>query len=245
MPEIKLYNGDCLDIMRDIPDRSVDMVLCDLPYGMTKAEWDTPIDLDRLWSAYSRVTKDDSAICLFAVEPFASKLRLSNLKMYKYDWVWDKIKSTGFLNANKQPLRGHEVICVFYKDQCTYNPQKSMGHPKKSSTRSMATDLYGKADKLVTYESTERYPRSILSFSSDVQKSALHPTQKPVALLEYLIKTYTNEGDTVLDNCMGSGSTGVACKLTGRNFIGVELGLHYFNVAKDRIENTQVPFTLF
>ena len=235
---ISLFCGDCLDLMKALKDNSVDMILCDLPFGVTRAKWDIPIDFDKLWAEYRRVIKENGAICLFAIEPFASKLRLSNLKMYKYDWVWDKVKSTGFLNAKKQPLRCHEVICVFYNKQCTYNPQKTKGHAKKSAKRKQTgTDLYNPGDKEVVYESTERYRRSIQVFSSDVQKSALHPTQKPVALLEYLIKTYTDEGELVLDNCMGSGSTGVACVHTNRRFIGMEKDEFYFEIAKNRIES--------
>lgn len=233
---MKLLNGDCIELMKSIPDKSIDMILCDLPFGITKAEWDIPLDFDLLWKEYNRIIKDNGAICLFAAEPFASKLRLSNLKMYKYDWIWDKVKSTGFFNAKKQPLRCHEAICVFYKKQCTYNPQKTSGHPRKTASRKkIGTTLYNSGDKETVYDSTERYPRSIQIFSSDVQKSALHPTQKPVALLEYLIKTYTNEGETVLDNCMGSGSTGVACINTNREFIGIELDENFYNIAKERI----------
>ena len=238
MENISLLQGDCLELMKEIPDKSVDMILCDLPFGMTKASWDIPLPLDVLWNEYERIIKDNGAICLFAIEPFASKLRLSNLKIYKYDWVWDKVKSTGFLNAKKQPLRCHEVICVFYKKQCKYNPQKTQGHAKKSAKRTqMGTSLYNPGNKEIVYESTERYPRSIQVFSSDVQKSALHPTQKPVALLEYLIKTYTDEGELVLDNCMGSGSTGAACVNTARRFIGMEKDEQYFEIAKNRIQN--------
>lgn len=235
--DIVLQRGDCLELMKDLQDHCVDMILCDLPFGVTRANWDIPIDLDKLWAEYKRIIKENGAICLFGIEPFASRLRLSNLKMYKYDWIWDKVKSTGFLNAKKQPLRCHEVICVFYNKQCTYNPQKTQGHEKKAAKRKRTgTVLYNPGNKETVYESTERYPRSIQVFSSDVQKSALHPTQKPVALLEYLIKTYTNEGELVLDNCMGSGSTGVACVNTSRNFIGMEKDESYFEIAKDRID---------
>ena len=234
--DIVLMHGDCLRLMNEIPDKSIDMILCDLPFGVTSAEWDKQLDLSALWKQYERIIKDDGAICLFAIEPFASKLRMSNLKIYKYDWIWDKVKSTGFLNAKKQPLRCHEVICVFYKKQCKYNPQKTQGHPKKSARRkATGTDLYNPGNKETVYESTERYPRSIQVFSSDVQKSALHPTQKPVALLEYLIRTYTDRGETVLDNCMGSGSTGIACINEGRKFVGIELDDEFFETAKTRI----------
>lgn len=239
--KVELLQGDCLELMKNIPDKSIDMILCDLPYGTTRCKWDEVIPFDPLWGQYNRIIKDNGAVVLFATEPFGSKLRLSNLKNYKYDWIWDKVKGTGFLNAKKQPMRNHELLCVFYKKQCTYNPQKTFGHVRKCSSavskrNGKKTEIYG--DYINTnYDSTERYPRSIQIFSTDVQKSALHPTQKPVLLLEYLIKTYTNSGETVLDNCMGSGSTGVACVNTNRNFIGIELDESYFNIAKDRIEN--------
>lgn len=173
------------------------------------------------------------------MEPFASFLRLSNLKNYKYDWIWDKIKGTKFLNAKKQPMRNHELICVFYRKQCLYNPQKTQGHLKKSSFRSakLQTEVYGETKNDYYYCSTERYPRSIQVFSTDTQNSSLHPTQKPILLLEYLIQTYTNPGETVLDNCMGSGSTGVAAIQTGRKFIGFEIERKYFETAKQRIES--------
>lgn len=235
-----LRKGDCLELMNDIPDGSVDMVLCDMPYGTTRNKWDVQIPLDKLWDQYNRIVKEDGAIILFAAEPFASVLRLSNIKNFKYDWVWDKVKGTGFLNAKKQPMRGHEMICVFYRKQCEYNPQKTQGHKRKVSLSKhkigcKETENYGKYG-LTSYDSIERYPRSILTVSSETQKSALHPTQKPVFLLEYLIRTYTSPGDTVLDNCMGSGSTGVACVNSGRNFIGMELDKKYFEIAKTRIK---------
>lgn len=234
---INLIHGDCLEEMQYIQDKSIDMILCDLPYGSTQCKWDVVIPFDKLWQQYNRIVKDNGAVVLFCTEPFGSKLRLSNLKDYKYDWIWDKVKGTGFLNAKRQPMRNHELISVFYKKQCTYNPQKTYGHKKKKSYRSknLLTDVYGKWNNDNLYESTERYPRSIQVFSTDTQNSSLHPTQKPVALLEYLIKTYTNEGETVLDNCMGSGSTGVACVNTNRNFIGIELDDKYFDIAKQRI----------
>lgn len=235
-----LRQGNCLELMKEIPDGSVDMVLCDMPYGTTRCKWDVQLSLDKLWEQYNRIVKENGAIVLFAAEPFASVLRLSNIKNFKYDWVWDKVKGTGFLNAKKQPMRGHEMVCVFYRKQCEYNPQKTQGHKRKVSLSEhkqgrKATENYGKHG-LTSYDSTERYPRSILTVSSDTQKSALHPTQKPVFLLEYMIRTYTSPGDTVLDNCMGSGSTGVACVNTGRGFIGIELNDGYFNIAQNRIE---------
>ena len=235
---IDLRQGDCLELMKSIPDSSIDMVLCDLPYGSTQCKWDNIIPFESLWKEYNRVLKKNGAAVLFGTEPFSSYLRLSNIKNYKYDWIWDKVKGTGYLNAKKQPMRNYEIISVFYKYQCTYNPQMTTGHPRKVSFRrkELQTECYGKTNKDYYYDSTERYPRNIQVFSIDTQNTSLHPTQKPVALLEYLIKTYTNEGEVVLDNCMGSGSTGVACVNTNRNFIGMELENNYFEIAKERIE---------
>ena len=242
MQNIQLYQGDCLEIMKDIPDKSIDLILCDLPYGTTACKWDIIIPFELLWSQYNRVTKDNGAIVLFGAEPFSSSLRLSNIKNYKYDWIWDKVKGTGFLNAKRQPMRNHELISVFYKNQCTYNPQKTTGHKMKKSFRSkeLQTDVYGEMKNNYLYESTERYPRSIQIFSTDTQNSSLHPTQKPVMLLEYLIKTYTNERDTILDNCMGSGSTGVAARNLNRRFVGIELEKKYFDIARKRINGEKV-----
>ena len=237
--DYELWQGDCLELMNDIPDKSVDCIITDLPYGTTQCKWDTIIPFEPLWKQYNRIIKDNGAIVLFGTEPFSSHLRLSNLKNYKYDWIWDKVKGTGFLNAKRQPMRNHELISVFYKKQCTYNPQKTYGHKMKKSYRSkdLQTDVYGEMKNDYTYESTERYPRSIQVFSTDTQNSSLHPTQKPVALIEYLIKTYTNDGELVFDSCMGSGTTGVACINTNRRFIGIELDNNYFEIAKERIEN--------
>ena len=237
--DYELWQGDCLELMKDIPDKSVDCIITDLPYGTTQCKWDIIIPFEPLWRQYNRIIKDNGAIVLFGTEPFSSHLRLSNLKNYKYDWIWDKVKGTGFLNAKRQPMRNHELISVFYKKQCTYNPQKTYGHKMKKSYRSkdLQTDVYGEMKNDYTYESTERYPRSIQVFSTDTQNSSLHPTQKPVALIEYLIKTYTNDGELVFDSCMGSGTTGVACINTNRRFIGIELDNNYFEIAKERIEN--------
>lgn len=234
--------GDCLELMKELPDKSIDMILCDLPYGTTQCKWDNIIPFDQLWQQYNRIIKDNGAVVLFATEPFGSLLRLSNIKNYKYDWIWDKVKGTGFLNAKKQPMRNHELICVFYKKQCLYNPQKTTGHKLKKTFRSkkLQTDVYGQLTKDYRYSSTERYPRSIQVFKTDTQNSSLHPTQKPVALLEYLIKTYTNEGELVLDNCMGSGSTCVAAINTGRHYIGYELERKYFEIAEERIKEAKI-----
>jgi DNA modification methylase len=235
----KIYNENCLEGMKKLFDKSVDAIICDLPYGTTQCKWDTVIPFEPLWEQYKRVIKDNGAIVLFGTEPFSSLLRLSNLKQYKYDWIWDKTKGTGFLNAKKQPMRNHELISVFYKKQCTYNPQKTKGHNMKKSYRSkdLQTDVYGEMKNDYAYCSDERYPRSIQVFSTDTQNSSLHPTQKPLALIEYLIKTYTNEGELVLDNCMGSGTSAVAALNTNRNFIGFELDRNYYEIATERINN--------
>lgn len=229
--------GDCLELMQDIPDGSVDMILCDLPYGTTACKWDTVIPFEPLWTQYKRIIKDNGAIVLTAAQPFTSALIMSNPKMFKYDWVWDKIKGTGFLNAKRMPMRNHESILIFYKKQPTYNPQKTHGHKKKESFRAkhLQTEVYGDMNNDYTYSSTERYPRSIQAISTDTQNSSLHPTQKPVALFEYLIKTYTNEGNTVLDNCGGSGTTGVACINTNRNYILMEKEQKYYDIILQRL----------
>lgn len=236
----ELLCGDCLELMKDIPDKSIDMILCDLPYGISACKWDIVLPFDSLWKQYKRIIKDNGAIVLFGTAPFSSLLRMSNAKMYKYDLIWEKTKASGFLNAHHAPLRAHEVISVFSSGKTTYNPQFIMGGKpyKKLNVTDGATTVYGKIDKTgIIKESKDgrRYPRSVVKFSNGNYKS-LHPTQKPVPLLEYLIRTYTNEGDVVLDNCMGSGSTGIACIHTGRRFIGMELDGHYYDVAKRRID---------
>ena len=237
----KIYNKDCLVGMKDISDKSIDMILCDLPYGTTKNKWDSIIDLGELWNHYNRIIKDNGAIILTAQTPFDKVLGVSNLKMLKYEWIWEKTSATGHLNAKKMPMKAHENILVFYKKPPTYNPQKTTGHERKVSTakhkrNSKNSSNYGESSA-TTYDSTERYPRSVQLFSTDKQKSSLHPTQKPVALFEYLIRTYTNEGDTVLDNCMGSGTTAIACMNTNRNYIGFELDKDYYELANERIIN--------
>lgn len=252
MDNIELWCGDCLELMKDIPDKSVDMILCDLPYGTTACKWDSIIPFEPLWEQYNRIIKDNGAIVLFGAEPFSSKLRLSNLKIYKYDWIWKKPRGTGHLNAKKQPMRDAENISVFYKKQCTYNPQYEKGEPysalkggKISKVSESGVTTYGKFMNGAEFRNDNngfRYPKQVIEFGV-VERGTVHPTQKPVALLEYLIKTYTNENETVLDNCMGSGSTGVACVNTDRKFIGIELDNTYFEIAKERInkavENTK------
>ena len=239
---IKLYKGDCLEVMKEIPDKSIDMILCDLPYGTTACKWDNIIPFDELWEQYNRIIKENGAIVLFGSEPFSSKLRMSNLKNYRYDWIWEKSLGANPLLCKKQPMKYHENISVFYKKQSTYNPQMTKGkmrNKKPVTWGNKKDEIYN--GSLSSFNGKDNvndlyYPRSYQYFSNANQKEKLHPTQKPVALLEYLIKTYTNENDTVLDNCMGSGSTGVACKHTNRNFIGIELDDNYFEIAKKRIE---------
>lgn len=237
-------HGDCLELMKTINDKSVDMILCDLPYGCTAARnWDNVIPFKPLWEQYNRIIKDNGAVVLFGIEPFSSELRVSNLKNYRYDWIWKKNQGTGFLNANKLPIRSHEIISVFYKKLPQYNKQMRCGFKPYSRPHSAVSkpnkDAVYRQYKGVTSTSVdgERYPISILEFPCVNKKDTMHPTQKPVALLEYLIRTYTNEYDIVLDNCMGSGSTGVACKNLNRGFIGIEKDDNYFNIAKNRIEN--------
>ena len=240
-----LLQGDCLKILPTIQDNSIDMILADLPYGMTANKWDSVIPLKPLFEQYKRIIKDHGAICLFGQEPFSSVMRLSNLKMFKYDWIWEKPKASGFLLAKKRPLSAHEIVSVFYKKMPTYNPQFTEGKPyirefKKGQQGSQSESYNHVPNPLKTRRSDgKRYPRSVQKFTTaefdDFHGS--HPTQKPIALLEYLIKTYTDEGMTVLDNCMGSGSTGVAAKKLNRNFIGMELNKEYFEIAKQRIEN--------
>lgn len=237
-----IYLGDCLNVMTDIKDKSIDMILCDLPYGTTRCKWDSVIDLEKLWQQYCRVIKDNGAIVLFSQTPFDKVLGVSNLEMLKYEWIWEKTQATGHLNAKKMPMKAHENILVFYKNLPVYNPQKTLGHaPVNTYTKYIATqnnsELYGDLSKEISGGGeTERYPRSVQIFSSDKQKEHLHPTQKPVKLLEYLIKTYTNEGETVLDNCIGSGSTAVAAINTNRNFIGIEKELKYYEIALNRLK---------
>lgn len=234
---IKLMYGDCLERMKEIPSGSVDMILADPPYGTTQCKWDSIIPLAPMWEQLKRIIKPNGAIVMTAAQPFTSVLVCSNLDMFKYDWVWEKPSAKGHLNAKKQPMRAHESILVFYNKQPTYNPEMTDGHTRKVSfkRKELNSDVYNKNTADVFYDSTKRYPRSVQLIKQDTQKCSLHPTQKPVALMEYLIKTYTNQGETVLDFTMGSGTTGVACINTGREFIGIELDADIFQVATDRI----------
>ena len=236
MENIQLYQGDCLEEMKNIPDKSIDMILCDLPYGTTQNKWDSIIPLEPLWEQYKRIIKDNGAILLFGSQPFTTILNYSNISNYRYEWVWIKNNSTGFQLANKRPLKKHELISVFYKKQPTYNPQGLIEYNKINKRGSMGEN-WSEMNSNNYIQRWTNYPTQILEYKYDKQK--LHPTQKPVALLEYLIKTYTDEEEIVLDNCMGSGSTGVACVNTNRKFIGIELNEKYFNIAKNRIEEAQ------
>lgn len=235
MSEIKLYQGDCLDLMKNIPDKSVDMILCDLPFGITQCKWDKKIPFDFLWEQYNRIVKENGAVVLFAQMPFTAELVMSNPKNFKYMWIWYKHYCRNFLNAKKQPLRTTENVCVFYRKQCTYNPEMRKGKLRQKNNSTNQRGCYGKYDAL-KYTNDVYYPTDILDFAGVPNTENQHPTQKPIDLLEYLIKTYTNKGETVLDNCMGSGSTGVSCVNTNRNFIGMELDRDYFHMAKERIE---------
>ena len=234
MSKYELHLGDCLEVMKSIPAGSIDLILCDLPYGTTQNKWDSVIPFDKLWAEYKRVCS--GMIVLTAAQPFTSALIMSNQKDFKYTWVWDKALSTGFLNAKKQPLRQTEDVVVFGKGK-TYNPiMEVRGKPRFKGGRgkSRRSDNYGKYGDSVSVNN-EYYPTNLLRISNAVRKGRQHPTQKPVALMEYLIKTYTNEGDLVMDNCMGSGTTGVACMNTGRRFIGIEMDAGYFQIAQGRI----------
>src|SRR5574344_501842 len=246
MNQIQIKRGDCLELMKEIPDKSIDMILCDLPYGTTACKWDEVIPFEPLWEQYNRIIKDNGAIILFGTEPFSSELRLSNKSDYKYDIYWVKEKPTNFMQVKKRVGKLTENICVFYKKQCTYNPQMVKHNGKKVTNKPSERNAKFKSVvasdsptlSIKPYEDTGyRYPCDILNINREKLGSTVHPTQKPVELLEWLIKTYTNEGEVILDNCMGSGSTGVACINTNRKFIGMELDEHYFNVAKDRIQN--------
>jgi len=237
-----IYNMDCLEGMKYIEDKSIDMILCDLPYGTTACKWDTVIPFEPLWEQYNRIIKDNGAIVLFGSEPFSSYLRLSNLKHYKYDIYWKKEKPTNFFQLKRRVGKVTENICVFYKKQCSYNPQMVKHEGKKVINKPKAKHnsiVSGINNKVITpYKDTGyRYPNDILEVRREVLGTTIHPTQKPVALCEWLIKTYTNEGELVLDNCMGSGTTAIACLNTNRNYIGFELDTTYCGIANKRIQD--------
>lgn len=244
---ISLIQGDCLAEMQNIPEKSIDMILCDLPYevlnkGNINAQWDRMIPFDKLWEQYNRIIKDNGAIVLFAQGMFTAQLMMSNQKMWRYNLVWDKCRATGFLNANRMPLRYHEDLCVFYKSLPTYNPQmeelngREPNHKQGHGNHNEKNQCYGKIKRINPTYTDKKHPRSIIKIKAiHCSEDQAHPTQKPVALCEWLIKTYTDEGQIVLDNTMGSGSTGVACVNTKRKFIGIELNQDYFQIAKKRI----------
>lgn len=250
--------GNCLTVMQDIPSQSVDMILCDLPYGTTNLEWDKPIDFVEMWKEYNRIIKENGAILLFSQQPFTTDLINSNRKMFRYEIIWEKTMKSGFINAKKMPLRVHENILVFYKKLPTYNPQKftvntnGIGRTRRQSfhTKMDQYNDYEKEDWSYT-DTGQRFPVDVIKFSNwngalfgKTDQAVKHPTQKPVNLCKYLILTYTNPGDVVLDNCMGSGTTGVACMTTERHFIGIELNPEYFSLAENRIKAAQMQSSL-
>lgn len=231
---VKLFKGDCLKLMEGVKSHSIDLILADLPYGTTRNRWDSLLPFDELWKQYERLLKVGGVVALFGDEPFASHLRISNPKWYRYDWIWIKNRATGFLNANHMPLKNTETISIFYPKLPLYNPQMRTGFKSYHGRTGNKTSNYDSFTSIEIINHGERYPVKTLNYS--VVPHTIHPTQKPVDLLQYLIKTYTNEGMTVLDNTMGSGSTGVAAVSLKRNFIGMELDDDYFKVAKERIE---------
>lgn len=234
----KIIQGDCLEVMKEIDDKSVDMILCDLPYGITSNKWDSDIDLDKIWKAYKRIIKDKGVIVLTASQPFTSKLVMSNLEMFKHEWIWIKNKGGNFANTVREPFKEHESVLVFSNGKWTYNKQMQdrigshFGKARKEQNTISKSQNYRKFDRPPSAVGVQRVPSSWQRFICD---AGLHPTQKPVALFEYLIKTYTNEGDLVLDNCIGSGTTAVACKNLNRNFIGIEISPEYCKIAEDRL----------
>lgn len=249
----KIYHGDCLELMKQIPDKSVDCIICDLPYGTTTCKWDIVLPFDKLWEHYNRIIKDNGAIVLFGQEPFSSLLRVSNIKNYKYDWIWKKERLTNVFQVKRRPGKVVENISVFYKKQPTYNPQKTKydGPLRSNKIGDNAgfsiTQTGGVGPKPIEYhDDGTRYPLQIIEFNRDsMYEKKYHPTQKPIELLEYLIKTYTNEGDLVLDNCIGSGTTAIAAIKEKRNFIGMELNKEFYDIACERIKQEQAILTLF
>ena len=233
----EVTQGDCLEVMREIPDKSVDMIPCDLPYGTTACKWDTVIPFEPLWAEYERIIKDNGAIVLTASQPFTSALVMSNPKLFKYAWYWDKVRGVGHLNAKKQPLKCVEDVLVFYKKQPTYNPQMRERDKPRKSRNNNTQQVYGATEANFEGETLDkRYPVNLLTYSKSSHADMLaHPTQKPIALFEYLIRTYTKEGDVVLDNCIGSGTTAVAAINTNRQFIGIERETEYVETTNKRI----------
>jgi len=243
----QIINADCFDVFPQIPDDKADMIFCDLPYGTTKSPWDSILPFDLLWPQYERIIKDDGAIVLFAKAPFDKVLAASNMKLFRYEWIWEKNKATGHLNKGLMPLQAHENILIFYKRPPTYNPQMSQGHkPMNAATNNHKSTVYGDGIPWSNEAGkTERYPRSVLYYPvvNNDDPSRIHPNQKPVELIEYLIRTYTNEGETVLDNCGGSCVTAEAAVRTKRNYIVIEKESHYATAGENRVRNMQL--TLF
>ena len=242
----EVHQGDCLEILKQVPDGSVDMVLCDLPYGTTRCKWDTIIPFEPLWDEYRRVTKKNAAIVLTAAQPFTSVLIASNLKEFKYNWVWEKSKATGYLNAKKMPMRAHEDVCVFYRKPPTYNPQMWESTPYNKGSAHRPTEVYGKQKEVLVKNDTGlRYPRTVQYFkTAESEGKVYHPTQKPISLFRYLIETYTNEGEVVLDSCLGAGTTALAALSCNRNFIGMELAEEYVKISRDRIKEYKIKLDL-
>jgi len=234
--EYNLFQGCCFEHLPNIPCGSIDMILADVPYGTTACKWDSVLPLDKMWRELKRIIKPNGAIVLTAQTPFDKVLGCSNIDMLRYEWIWEKHVATGFLNAKKMPLKAHENILVFYKKLPTYNPEMTHGYARRTRARvGLKSECYGKNSKKTYYDSTSRYPRSVIKFGRDKQQLQHHPTQKPIALMQYLIKTFSNEGETILDFTMGSGTTGAAAMITKRRFIGIELDSGYFEIAQSRI----------
>lgn len=238
-----IYNEDCLKGMERLPDKSIDMILCDLPYGTTANKWDVIIPFDQLWLQYERLIKDDGVIVLTASQPFTTELIASNKKLFRYEWIWEKDNATGFLTAKIMPMKIHENVLVFYKNTPVYHPQMRYGFQPYKNVHGSVSENWGVHKKVESTSDGERYPITIVKFKRDSEK--LHPTQKPVALFEYLIRTYTNKGDIVLDNCMGSGTTAVACLNTERKYIGFEIDRIYYEKSLERIKNNVTQIDLF
>ena len=236
---MRLWHGDCLTLMKDIDTNSVDMLLVDLPYGTTQCKWDSIISLKDLWIEYNRIIKDNGAMLFHCAQPFTSNLIMSNVKNFKYEWVWEKSKASNYLNAKKQPLRAHESIAVFYRKPPTYNPQMTQGEAYNKGTAKRETEVYGSQRAVEVKSDGERYPRTVQYFVTAEKEGKLHPTQKPIALTEYFVKTFSNPGDVILDNPMGSGTTGVACVNLDREFIGIEKDKEYFDIAVERISEAE------
>ncbi len=245
---LSLMEGDCLDLMQSIPDKSVDLIICDPPFGTTRNSWDVVIPMDRLWEQWNRIARQKAPVLVFCQLPFLIDVAASNRKNLRYEWIYEKTNATGFLNANRAPMKAHENVLVFYRNAPEYHPQMSSGEAYKKQPGRFTGTNYGKVDhRAITEYSGGRYPTDVIRFANSARTAdnGMHPTQKPVPLLEYLIRTYTNEGDVVLDPCMGSGSTGVACVNTCRSFIGIEKDAHYFAAARERIESAAAQERMF